>query len=798
MKTSNFRGTGIKNILKGNRNTGLFIDPNGTDNLAEILLITSYPPRECGIATYSQDLVKALSVKFKRSFTIRICPLESETEMHQYGEEINFMMNTDNPESYGSLAYRINTNSKIKMVMIQHEFGFFSTGSIAFISFLKMLRKPVLVVFHTVLPNPGVVFMENVRAISAASESVVVMTQASARILRDDYGIEAEKVVVIPHGTHLVTHSGKDNLKQKYGLSSRKVLATFGLLNSGKSIETTLDALPAIVQQNPEVIFLIIGKTHPGVIKCEGEAYRNLLEKKVTELKLEHHVRFINAFLPLDELLEYLQLTDVYLFTSKDPHQAVSGTFSYAISCGCPIVSTPIPHAVEVLGSDSGIIIDFGNPHQLSGAVINLLNNAALSERISSNGLHRIAPTAWENVAIAHAMLFRKMVSDKITIEYEWPEINLGHILKLTTDFGMIQFSQLNQPDINSGFTLDDNARALIAVCQYLQLTADNSVIKQVRIYLDFIKFCQQPDGNFLNYVDEQKRFTRQNSETNLNDANGRAIWALGYLISLGELLPLEMTIEAQSLMQKALLQPEDIYSSRAMAFIIKGIYYSSCGKPSDLHLFLTRTYADRLVQMYEHEASEHWEWFESYLTYANSVLPEAMLCAWLMTGERQYRDMARTSFDFLISKTFISDRIKVISNKKWLLRDDQYEFSNPGGEQPIDVSYTIITLSLFFQVFKEVRYIELMKNAFDWFLGNNELQRIVYNPCTGGCYDGLEEYGVNLNQGAESTVSYLMAKLTIEATFKAAENNAAVNFPYRLSLEVPDESELSLVDCLV
>ena len=231
--------------------------------------------------------------------------------------------------------------------------------------------------------------------ISRASESVIVMTKSSARILNDDYGIPAQKITVIAHGTHLVLHLDKKFLKNKYGLADKKVLSTFGLLSAGKSIETTLNALPAVVKTNPNIVFLVIGKTHPSIVKREGEKYRTMLEDKVVELQLQQHVRFINYFLPLPDLLEYLQLTDIYLFTSKDPNQAVSGTFSYAISCGCPIISTPIPHAREILRNDAGIIFDFENSQQLTGAITSLLKNEKLRKSIGSNGLHRMASTAW-------------------------------------------------------------------------------------------------------------------------------------------------------------------------------------------------------------------------------------------------------------------------------------------------------------------------------------------------------------------------------------------------------------------
>jgi glycosyltransferase involved in cell wall biosynthesis len=730
------------------------------NDLAEILFITSYPPRVCGIATYSQDLIKALNNKFSNSLSIKVCALESGDANYPYPGEVKYILNTSLAAGYEKLALNINNDNRIKIVLIQHEFGFFRVQEQAFLQFLYELSKPVVIVFHTILPHPDEQLKSKIKSIADVCRSIIVMTHTSADILTKDYGVPQQKISVIAHGTHLVPHLSKEFLKKKYGLKGRKVLTTFGLLSSGKGIETTLEALPAIVKTSPDVVFLVIGKTHPDVVKTEGEKYREMLEQKVKEYALHDHVIFINNYLPLPDLLEYLQLTDIYLFTTNDPNQAVSGTFVYAMSCACPIISTPIPHAREVLTEDTGIIFDFRNSQQLADGVIRLLNDDKLRRNISTNTLQKIVSTAWENSAVAHAMLFEKIAGDKITLQYNLPAISLNHLRKMTTNIGMIQFSKINQPDIDSGYTLDDNARALVAMCMYFKLTGDEESVNDIRKYLSFIKRCMQPAGDFLNYVGKCNNFTGQNKTTNLDDANGRAVWALGYLISLSGLLPGKIITEAGTIIEKSLLHIEPVHSTRAMAFAIKGLYYYHNATKSPENLVLIKTFANRLVQMYKHESNEKWEWFESYLTYANSILPEAMLYAWLLTGETSYKDIAISSFNFLLSQTFNENGIEVISNKNWLKKGQK---AGHFGEQPIDVAYTIMTLSKFYDVFMDVDYKLKMETAFNWFLGTNRLHQIIYNPCTGGCYDGLEETHVNLNQGAESTVSYLMARLTME-----------------------------------
>ena len=735
-------------------------EPVAAIDLAEILVITSYPPRECGIATYSQDLIASINNKFSSSYTIKVCALESGDTSYSYPAEVKYVLKTSVAAEYEKMAIKVNQDNRIKIVVVQHEFGFYHHQEQAFMQFLYELSKPVILVFHTVLPQPDERLKSKINAIATICSSLVVMTNTSANILINEYGVQQSKIEVIAHGTHLVQHLSENFLKQKYGLTDRKVLTTFGLLSGGKSIETTLEALPAIVKHCPEVVFLIIGKTHPEVVKNEGEIYRESLEQKVVDYKLQDNVIFINQYLALTTLLEYLQLTDIYLFTTNDPNQAVSGTFAYAMSCACPIISTPIPHALEVLTEDTGMIFDFRDSAKLAETVVLLLKNEPLRRSISTNALQKIVSTSWENSAIAHAMLVGRTINPANSIRFNLPAIKLDHMKLMTNETGIIQFSKINQPDITTGYTLDDNARALIATCMYYKLSKDEKCLYYIHKYLSFIKFCQQPGGDFLNYVDENLQFTSQNKECNLEDSNGRAIWALGYLISLVDVLPTKIILDADRILEKSFRIIGNIHSTRAMSFALKGLYYYHATIKSPENIQLIRMFANRLVSMYKHESGENWLWYESYLTYANSIIPEALLCAWLLTGDTNYRNIATTSFNYLLSRTFNENGIEVISNRKWLQKG---EVPEQYGEQPIDVAYTLMTLSKFYDVLGDESYRAKMETAFNWFLGQNRLKQIVYNPCTGGCYDGLEETNVNLNQGAESTVSYLMARLTIE-----------------------------------
>jgi glycosyltransferase involved in cell wall biosynthesis len=727
----------------------------------ELLVITTFPPRECGIATYSQDLIYAIQKSFNRSLKPVVCALENNSEKNTYAEQVKYTLNTEDETSYQELINQIHFSTAIKAVLIQHEFGLFEKpGETAHLpKFLQRISKPVVIVFHTVLPEPNEQVKQYVENLVKVSNAIIVMTKNAASVLQTHYTIESTKVSVIAHGTHLVKHEDKKALKKKYDLSGRKVLTTFGLLSAGKSIETTLQALPLIVKKYPKTIFLILGKTHPAIVKHEGEKYRESLHAFVKDHGLENNVRFVNQYLSLQDLLEYLQLTDIYLFTSKDPHQAVSGTFAYAMSCACAIISTPIPHAKELINEHGGMLIDFQNHEQLATSVLTLLENDTLRQNMSINALHAIAETSWENSAIAHANLFKELLGKNFNLKHDFPELNFGHLNRMTDAFGLVQFSKINNPDLSSGYTLDDNARALITVLTHYALTGNRTEIKNIKKYINIILHCQQRNGRFLNYVNSDRQFTSQNFTENLDDANGRAIWATGFTISMEKLLPQSIIKTLEKTFLLALENFKDVESPRAIAFAIKGIYYFLQVRKNDVAQQLIHDFAERLTLKFADESSGNWQWFERYLTYANSLLPEALLMASKITGNNKQQMTALHAFNFLLSQTFTNDQIQVVSNKSWQHKD---RIKERYGEQPIEIAYTILALGTFYDTFKTNAYKEKMQIAFSWFVGNNHLKQTIYNATTGGCFDGLEQHHVNLNQGAESTVCYLLARLTV------------------------------------
>jgi hypothetical protein len=616
-----------------------------------------------------------------------------------------------------------------------------------------------------VLPYPDDSCRKVVSIIGALASKIIVMTQTSADILLSTYGLPAHKIVHIPHGVHARITEDVDSLKQQYGLQGKKVLTTFGLLSENKGLETAIRAMKPIAQEFPDAVYLVLGKTHPVVMAREGEQYRERLQALVAELGLQQHVKFVNSYLSLETLLDYLALTDIYLFTSKDPHQAVSGTFLYAMSAGCPIVSTAFSQAREMLDECCGYLIDIGSHEQLAEKAIRLLKDPQLRTAMSNNAIEKTRNAIWENVAIAHMSMFKEIMEEKDLTLPSLPPAYLDHIDRMTDEFGMIQFSRHDQPDPSSGYTLDDNARALIAMCMYCDIAKGSSFVYSLsHKYLDFIEYCQQADGRFLNYVNIRGYFDSANYEVSLEDANGRAIWALGYLLYSHNHLPPLLVQQANRILQPCFTWLETLTAPRAMAFTIKGLYYYLQYKPSGIAEDIINTLAGRLYKLYQQEADAQWKWYEPCLTYGNAVLPEAMMMASQVTGNASWVYVAKESLDFLCSKTFTNNYMKVINNRTWHHKNIHNDTDTlEGGEQSIEVAYTMLSLHTFFQATGNHAYLEKMRLAFSWYLGNNHLKQLVYNPLTYGCYDGLEKNNVNQNQGAESSVCYLIARLLME-----------------------------------
>lgn len=728
--------------------------------LPRILLISSFPPRECGIASFSSDLVRAIHEVYGSSVQIEVCSVCRRT---QDAWSSAYQLSQDDPGGFLRLSAMVSQAAPAwSAILLEHEFGLYNGLESQLHSFLAAATVPVVICFHTVLPSPTPEVLANVKQLASHASSIIVMTKWAATQLAAVYQVPPSKIKVIPHGTHAPAMADKALLKAQAGHGGAYLMACFGLLSRGKSIETIIRAMPLLLGDVPDARLLVIGKTHPCVVASEGESYRNDLQKLVAQLHLEAHVHFIDQFLPLPQLLEYLEMTDVYIFSSTDPHQAVSGTFAYAMAAGCPIVSTPIPPALEV-AEDVGLsLYGFGDSAALADAVIHLYQHPDITAAMREKAIRLTASSSWQNTAIAHLLVIDKLSATTLPLQFSLPPIDLQHLIRMTNGRGLLQFAQLATPLASSGYTLDDNARALIVACQYYEMTHDPEALELLTVYFEFMGYCLQPFGNFLNYVNYDGDFGEQNDWENLDDANGRAVWALGHAISLGSLLPAGIRQQATTMLELALDNISRLHSPRAVAFCIKGLCMSQEQIDNPAISTMVVRLADRLMLQYQHEARSPWLWFENSLTYANAALPEALLMAGQLTGQACYITVAKESFDYLLTKLFAGHQLQVIRNNGWMHRADGHPTPSAGAEQPIDVAYTVMALCRFEQAFQQKQYTSKIQAAFSWFLGNNRLGYTMYNRSTGGCYDGLEHTSVNMNQGAESLVCYLMAHLAM------------------------------------
>jgi hypothetical protein len=482
------------------------------------------------------------------------------------------------------------------------------------------------------------------------------------------------------------------------------------------------------------------------------------LESKIKEHKLEKNVKFYNKYLSLSEIIKYLQATDIYISSSENPNQITSGTLAYAVGCGRVAVSTPFLHAKDLFEDYPELLVEFKNPKSFENAIIRLLEDNDLKRKIEKDMYHKTRFMTWPNVALAYNKMFKRHlgIADHPEMK-KLPKINTSHLLRMTDNFGIIQFANQTSPDIESGYTLDDNARAMLVCNMYYEKFKEFKQLRLIKTYLDYIKYVQDDDGKLYNYVNEKKTVDYEKWS---EDAHGRALWALGYLIS-SSAIPEDFRREAENIFLKALKAAENIKSPRSASFIINGLYYYSNYKKSKNILNNINRFGGLLVGLYKNNAHPGWTWYEPYLAYANSKLPEALLYAYELTNNKEYLKIAKESLDFLVSKTFKKGMFIPIGQRGWYFKGDQRAYHD---QQPIDAAYTLQTLLVAYKVIKEEKYKDLAFNSFLWFLGKNSLNQVIYNEKTGGCYDGVGETTININQGAESTLSYLLARLSLQS----------------------------------
>lgn len=723
-----------------------------------ILYFGTFPPRECGIATYTKDLTNSMDKRFNPSLKSKILAInDNGSSIYNYNSKVKLQLDESDIDSYIEVAKKINQSEEIKIVSIQHEFGLY--GGIwggYIIPFLELLEKPVVVTFHCILPDPDDELKRVVKAIAKRSSAIIVMAQTGKDILNKTYNIETNKIYVIHHGAPYINPENRLDSKKQLGLENNIVLSTFGLLSQDKGQEYAIKALPEIVKRYPNLLYLIIGETHPTIRKQDGERYRNKLINLAKKLGLTKNVKFYNKYLPIQEIVKYLEATDIYLSTTPNPNQITSGTVAYAASAGRAIISTDFLYSREILSDERGILVPPKDPKAFEEAILKLLENPKYKKDMEKKIFEYSRSMMWNNVATNHLDVFKKIIniSEKVGM-HKFPRIKLNHLLNMTDHTGLMQHAKHSIPERNTGYTLDDNSRALIAATRHYNLHKESQIISLVITYLSFIKHCQREDGLFHNEMNYQRKFL---DEVGSEDSIGRAIWATGYVIK--SKLPQNIKEAAKFIFDNAIENSLKLISPRAMAFSIVGLNgYYQVYKNQDI-LEKINILADKLVKSYESNSEEDWKWFEEVITYSNGKLPESLFLAYDITKNKKYLDVATESLKFLSSLVLIDKKLVLIGHKGWHNRDGKRAFYD---QQPVDTSSMVEVYLTAFNVTKERHYLEKAITAFNWFLGKNSINQVVYDESSGGCYDGLLPNCINLNQGAESTVAYLLARLRIE-----------------------------------
>ena len=735
----------------------------------KIAFIGTYKPRQCGIGSFSKNLFDAISVlnppHTSENFVVAINDPGCE---YDYPSEVNYIIDQDDHDTYLKAAEFIN-QSDVDICIVQHEYGIFGgQNGVYILTLLHSLGVPVMTTFHTVLKKPSYNELFILKEITKVAQKVLVMADKAVELLQQTYQVPAAKIEMVPHGVPDIRYDRSD-VRKELELADKKVLLTFGFIGRNKGIETAISALPSIVAKYPDVVYIVLGKTHPNVVRHAGEEYRLFLHRLVKKLGLEEHVVFLNQYASQNDLFKYLSASDIYLTPYLNEAQITSGTLSYAVGVGSAVVSTPYWHAAELLAEGRGRLFNFGDEKQLSEILVDLLSHSDKMETMRSKALEYGRSITWPKIGERYHTLAHHIADNasKTIIKKDpaldrsiLPPLRFDHIERLTDSTGIFQHATYGIPNYHEGYCLDDNARALLMALMAYRRTKNETALKYIPIYLGYIHYAQNADGTFRNFMGFNRNFL---DEIGSEDAFGRAIWAIGYALAHS---PKDAYYQvARKIFFKAVPQFEKTQSIRSIANIILGLYHYLKDNPSDEGMMeLTRRLATRLHEEYQTYRTEVWHWYESLLAYDNALLPLSMMRAAELLNDNAFREVAFESLAFLELHTLQKGHLSLIGNENWY---KQNGVASQYAQQPIDAMATVLMYLQAYTNTGEPRYLSLLYTSFMWFLGENDLHVSLYDFETHGCCDGLQSDGINRNQGAESTLAYVISYLAIQHTFE-------------------------------
>jgi len=744
-----------------------------------IAFVGNYLPRECGIATFTTDLCNAVTEEFGRGRLFAI-PVNDPDSTYEYPEQVRLELAQEDIASYERAAEFLNFNGN-DLVCLQHEYGIFGGAAGRYIlALLRRLKMPLVTTLHTVLRDPDANQRIVLEEIAQLSDRLVVMSELAAQLLRDVYAVPNGKIDVIPHGVPDLPFMDPNYFKDKFGTEGKSVLLTFGLLSPNKGIENVIRALPAILALHPKVVYIVSGVTHPHIRRREGERYRESLRALAEQIGVGDHLILNNRFVSAEELVEHVGAADIYITPYRQEAQVVSGTLAIALGAGKAIISTPYWHARELLAERRGVIVPFENPDAISDAVLALLENDAERHAMRKRAYLYSRGTTWPKTARAYMASFQRArferslhpkathLGDSVVIPVEsvkpLPDLNTRHLLTLTDDTGMLQHAIFSVPNSREGYTTDDNARALMVSTRLDETLADEDRSRHPDLsgrYLAFLWLAfDSESGRFRNFLGYDRRWLENIGS---EDSHGRGLWALGTV--LGQSHDAGLRGAAGRLFEAAVPAALTFSSPRAWAFSVLGMQNYLERFPGDRAIQGHRnTLANRLLDIYERSTTGTWKWFEKSLSYSNARLPQALILAGCHSENRRMIASGVESLQWLLAAQHREDPgifVPIGSNGVFTADKERPRFD----QQPVEACATIAACLVAHRLTQDERWRTEARHVFDWFLGKNDLQVPLYDATTGGCKDGLHPDRVNENQGAESTLSFLMALLDMQAS---------------------------------
>lgn len=737
--------------------------------LRRLAVVGNHLPRRCGIATFTTDLARSIAEAAPglQSFVVA---MNDTDRQHAYPPQVRFEIDQDDLAAYRRCAQALNTGG-VELVLLQHEYGIFGgkCGSHV-LTLLRELRMPVVTTLHTILTSPSPLQRATLEAIIDLSDRVVVMSEHGANTLRELHGTAASRIDVIPHGIPLAAEGTHG--KTQLGFAGQKVILTFGLLSPDKGVEYVIEAMPAILERHPNTVFVVLGATHPHVRERHGEAYRLELQNRVRRLQLEANVVFHDRFVDDAELAEFLAAADIYVTPYLNPQQSTSGTLARAVAAGRAVISTPYWHARELLTEGRGLLVPVRDAPAIARAATDLLGDDEARAQLGKRARDHARASEWPVVARSYLQSFelaleqrrngqRPHASWPLARPADLPEISLEHLQAMTDDTGLIQHATFDVPRYQEGYCLDDNARALLLLT-LLEETSGVRV-KQSRSfsarYFAFVAFAFNGETQrFRNFMSYARHWLE---DVGSEDSHARAVWALGTVAGRsGE--PNRQGL-ARELVRQALPPLSGFTSPRAWAHALLGLNeYLRAFSDDAAALGARRELVEKLCALYRRHATPDWQWFEDSLTYDNARLSQALIVSGEALQSEEASSIGLASLNWLaVAQSSNDGNFSPIGSNG---------FHSKGGikaqfdQQPLEAAAMVSASLEALRVSGDARWARYARTAFDWFLGQNHLGVPLYDAATGGCRDGLHRERPNENQGAESTLSFLMALLELRS----------------------------------